>query len=159
MALVHEVIVIDDHREIVRDVVDVIDQSADQGLQLAIGLGHGGQSSFGSWSKVRELLADAGHKIFQKDPGVTVGLVHGIPADGEIGVVGKVHQKRGLSIASRSGDKNQLAIYVLVDKVHQTLTVQKAGLLSGEKDLGDRDWGCLWHFGLLAGDLERERYS
>ena len=67
--------------------------------------------------------------------------------------MGKIHQERGFAIASRSGDKNQLAVYVLVDKVHQTLTVQKAGLLSGKKDFGDHDRERLWHFGFPAGGL------
>ncbi len=73
--------------------------------------------------------------------------------------MGKIHQERGFAIASRSGDKNQLAVYVLVDKIYQTLTMQKAGLLSGKKDLGDHDRGCLWHFGLPAGDLKEEKCS
>ena len=119
-ALVHQMIIIEDQDKIAGDIlINIRGDGAHQGLDVQ-GKTRVLQNLLGAFAEIGELLADGKDDIVKEDAKIAVSLVESQPADGQVGVVGVIHEHRGLAISRPRRDEDQLAVDVLVDEIHET---------------------------------------
>ncbi len=82
--------------------IDLIDQGGYQWVHVSPPIGGTVEKSRCSDTELRIGLLYGSDQVVKKDTGVPIEWVEGIPANGEVCVVGKVNQERGLAVARGS---------------------------------------------------------
>jgi hypothetical protein len=98
--------VIEYQDKILADAEHLIDQIAHDGGRLTEEVaGPGFQSLTRPFPKPGELLANSADEISHEKGKISIALVNRVPADRNGGSLGKIHESRGLTIASRGRDQ------------------------------------------------------
>ena len=124
---IHRLVVIHHDGEGRVNLEHLVDQlSHDGGWVVEEIASQGGQRCSGMLAESWEALADSAHQVLDERAQVTVTLIGGVPTHRHRAVLREVHQRRGLAVASRGGDKRQFTFEPSLDGLAHPRPVQKA---------------------------------
>ena len=137
LLLFHGVMVIQDEDEILGYVViDLLDEGANQRIQVLAGIGRAPEDGEGSLAELGKPAGDGRDHVLDKDVQVLVERIQSVPAHWQVGILGEIGQQRSLPVAGRGGDQDQFSVKVRVDEIYQAGTGQEIAAATRYANLG-----------------------
>ena len=134
--------IVQDDGEVFFDVlVGIVDDGSYDAFDVVFGAGVVFQGGPGLAPKGRENLGDGGDQVAGETAEVLVEAVEGVPANGEVVLVGPIDEEGGLAVAGGGSDEEELVVEEVVQEAVKAGARQEVVPAAGEDNFcaGNRD--------------------